>query len=104
MGDGNSEGPSTKTGEIVDGRPKCEKPSTKTGEIVDGRRKFRGVVHENGRNRGWVTEIQRGRPRKRAKSWMGGRNARGPSTKTGEIVDGRPECEGAVHENGRNRG
>ena len=35
---------------------------------------------------------------------MGGRNARGLSTKTGEIVDGRPEFEGAVHEKGRNRG
>jgi len=46
----------------------------------------------------------KGRPRKRAKSWMGGRNARGLSTKRGEIVDGRRECEGAVHENGQNRG
>ena len=35
---------------------------------------------------------------------MGGRNSRGPSTKTGKIVDGRPKCEGVIHENGRNRG
>ena len=35
---------------------------------------------------------------------MGGRNSRGLSTKMGEIVDERPEFEGAVHENGRNRG
>ena len=48
--------------------------------------------------------MRAGHPRNRAKSWMGGENSEGPSTKTGKIVDERPECEGAVHEIGQNRG
>jgi len=70
MGDGNSEGPSTKTGG----------------------------------NRGWEAGMRGGCPRNRAKSWMGDGNSEGLSTKTGKIVDGRRGCEGAVHENGQNRG
>ena len=55
MGDGNSRGPSTKSGKIVDGRPECEGPSTKTGEIVDGGREFGKPSTKRERNRGWGT-------------------------------------------------
>ena len=71
MGDGNSEG-----------------LSTKSGKIVDGGRKFRGAIHEIGRNRGREAEIREAIHENGGnRGWETGMRGR-PSTKSGERAVG----------------